>query len=124
MWFRIDLRSPETINEQIKRGIKESVLKGEVTDEELLPSIREMASILRVNPNTVARAYRELESEGIIIARQGLGYLLAKNREKIRESLLESLQEEFRKYLIRFKRLGISLEEILEVVRLSWQKMK
>jgi len=124
MWFRIDLRSPETINEQIKRGIKESVLKGEVTDEELLPSIREMASILRVNPNTVARAYRELESEGIIIARQGLGYLLAKNREKIRESLLESLQEEFRKYLIRFKRLGISLEEIQEVVRLSWQKMK
>jgi len=124
MWFRIDLRSPETINEQIKRGIKESVLKGEVTDEELLPSIREMASILRVNPNTVARAYRELESEGIIIARQGLGYLLAKNREKIRESLLESLQEEFRKYLIHFKRLGISLEEIQEVVRLSWQKMK
>lgn len=124
MWFRIDLRSQETINEQIKRGIKESILKGQINKDEMLPSIREMAEILQVNPNTVVRAYRELEAEGTIVARQGMGYLVVKGKEEIRSSTIESLQEQFRQPLTHLKRLGISLEEIQEVINSLWKKIK
>ncbi|MCD6545215.1 MAG: GntR family transcriptional regulator, partial [Thermotogae bacterium] len=62
MWFKIDLYSSLSLNEQIKMGIKESILKGKLREGDTLPSIRELASSLRVNPNTIVRAYKDLET--------------------------------------------------------------
>lgn len=123
MWFKIDMRSPETLNGQIKRGIQEAILRGEVKEDELLPSIREMATTLRVNPNTVARAYRELEAEGVIVARQGMGVLVVENKERIRAALVEAQQQDLRMPLARLKALGLGLKTVQEVIASLWNQL-
>ena len=121
MWFNIDLRSPMPIYAQIKRGIRDAILREKVKEGETLPSIREMASEIRVNPNTVARAYRELEMEGIIMARQGIGYIVLEGTDKIRESILENLEKQFKEPLRRLKKSGVELEELMEVIQKLWK---
>jgi len=96
VWFDIDIRSPLPIYDQIKRGVREEILKEKLREGDPLPSIREMASQIRVNPNTVARAYRELEMEGLIMARPGLGYIVVSDRDQVRDSVFESLSTELK----------------------------
>jgi GntR family transcriptional regulator len=124
MWFNINMRSPVPIYKQIKRNIYKLLLRGEIKDGEMLPSIRDLASSIRVNPNTVARSYREMESEGIVVARQGLGYIIITNRNQIRKIILEELKKDLSDYLIRYQKLGVTLDEILEVIKTLWKENK
>jgi len=71
--IRIDLTAPEPISAQILRQVKESVAAGRLSAGDRLPSVRELARALRVNPNTVVRAYDALERDGVIVRRQGAG---------------------------------------------------
>jgi GntR family transcriptional regulator len=123
VWFDIDIRSSLPIYDQIKRGVREEILKERLKEGDTLPSIREMASQIRVNPNTVARAYRELEMEGIIMARQGLGYIVVSNRDQVRDSVFDNLSAELREPLLRMKKSGISLERLLEVIEKIWKEI-
>ena len=122
MWFNIDLRSPMPIYDQIKRGIRDAILKEKIKEGETLPSIREMASEIRVNPNTVARAYRELEMEGIIMARQGIGYIVLEGTDSVRETILQNLEKQFREPLIRLRKSGVKLTELMEVIQKLWNE--
>ncbi|TYB86624.1 MAG: GntR family transcriptional regulator [Kosmotoga sp.] len=124
MWFNINMRSPVPIYKQIKRNIYKLLLRGEIKDGEMLPSIRDLASSIRVNPNTVARSYREMESEGIVVARQGLGYMIITNRNQIRKIILEELKKDLSDYLIRYQKLGVTLDEVLEVIKTLWKENK
>jgi GntR family transcriptional regulator len=124
MWFNINMRSPVPIYKQIKRNIYKSLLRGEIKDGEMLPSIRDLASSIRVNPNTVAKAYREMESEGIVVARQGLGYIIITDRNQIKKIILEELKKDLSDYLIRYQKLGVTLEEVLEVIKTLWKENK
>jgi GntR family transcriptional regulator len=124
MWFNINMRSPVPIYKQIKRNIYKLLLRGEIKDGEMLPSIRDLASSIRVNPNTVARSYREMESEGIVVARQGLGYIIITNRNQIRKIILEELKKDLSDYLIRYQKLGVTLDEVLEVIKTLWKENK
>ncbi|HNR79726.1 MAG TPA: GntR family transcriptional regulator [Mesotoga infera] len=121
MWLDIDMRSPVPIYDQIKRGVREEIIKGKLKEGDTLPSIREMASQIRVNPNTVARAYRELEMEGTIMARQGLGYIVVSDGEKVRDSMFDTLSEELKEPILRLKKSGISLDKLLEVIENIWK---
>jgi len=122
MWFKIDLYSSLSLNEQIKIGIKESILKGKLREGDTLPSIRELASSLRVNPNTIVRAYKDLETEGIVIAKQGIGYMVLKGKAEIRRIVLKDLEKKFSEEIFRFKKIGFKLDEILEVIKNIWEK--
>ncbi len=121
MWLDIDMRSPSPIYDQIKRGVREEIIKGKLKEGDTLPSIREMASQIRVNPNTVARAYRELEMEGTIMARQGLGSIVVSDGEKVRDSVFDNLSEELKEPILRLKKSGISLDKLLEVIENIWK---
>ena len=121
MWLNIDLRSPSPIYDQIKRGVREEIMKGNLNEEDTLPSIRELASQIRVNPNTVARAYRELEMEGTIMARQGMGYIVVSNEEQVRDSVFDNLSGELREPILRLKKSGIPFEKLLEVIKEIWK---
>jgi len=124
VWFNVDLRSRTPIYEQIKRGIREAILRGKLNEGDTLPSIRDMASSIRVNPNTVARAYRELEMEGIVMAHQGVGYIVIKDKEGIKEFMLEDLKKDFREIVSKSRRAGFSLDEIVEVISKLWNEKK
>ena len=69
----LNYRDSRPIYEQIKDGIKHLIIEGAIPHDEKLPSVRELASSLSINPNTIQRAYRELEQEGIIYSVPGRG---------------------------------------------------
>ena len=73
MFDHIDPRSPTPLYAQIATRIKVAIAAGELVHGEALPSVRSLASRLRINPATVLQAYRDLELEGLVITRHGAG---------------------------------------------------
>ena len=73
MLLRIQPLSPEPIFEQVVFQVKTAVARGELASGDKLPSVRELAKQLTINPNTVARAYEALEAQGVVVRRQGSG---------------------------------------------------
>ena len=104
---------------QIADAICERILTGTWPEGERIPSVRECGISLEVNPNTVARSYDELSTEGIIHNKRGIGYFVspgARNviRDKQREGFISGdLKEVFRK----MESIGISIEDITSLYR-------
>jgi GntR family transcriptional regulator len=73
MFLRVDLASPEPLFEQIAFAVKDQVARGDLAPGDRLPSVRELAQELSINPNTVVRAYEALERDGVVNRRQGAG---------------------------------------------------
>jgi GntR family transcriptional regulator len=71
--IRLDPRSTEPLFEQVVFAVKTAVAKGTAAPGERLPSVRELARELAINPNTVVRAYEALERDGVVVRRQGSG---------------------------------------------------
>jgi len=71
--FSVNYKDPRPIYEQIKSGLRRMMTEGQLPAGERLPSVRELAVNLAINPNTIQRAYRELEAEGVIVSVQGKG---------------------------------------------------
>ena len=76
--INLDYKSGLSLHEQIAEGIRQHIINGIMKSEEQLPSVRELAISLTVNPNTVQRAYKQLELEGFIYSIKGKGNFVAK----------------------------------------------
>lgn len=113
--------SKEPIYEQIKRQIKESILKGELKEHELLPSIRQLAHDLQVSVITTKRAYDDLEREGFIVSVVGKGSFVAgQNQELLREMRLRWVEERLSEVVAESKALNVTLDELTEMLRLLY----
>lgn len=108
MWFDVDPRSSVAIYRQLVAGVKEAVARGVLETGEKLPSVRELAAQVTINPNTIAKAYQELEREGIIETLRGRGTFVAackqqtnlEEKEKAIKAMLEKILVEA--YYLRF----------------------
>ena len=114
MNLELDFRSGIPIYLQVVERIKERLAAGQLQPGDQLPTVRSLALELRVNFNTIARAYRIMDESGIISTQQGRGtYILELPTPEVAESIrLEALQELTRRYLADAKRLGASPEEL------------
>ncbi len=127
MNLEIDFRSGIPIYLQMVERIKERIAAGRLTPGDQLPTVRSLALELRVNFNTVARAYRILDEVGIISTQQGRGtYVMnippPEVSEKIRQKALKALT---RRYLADAERLGASPEELNQILKdqvTHWQQ--
>ncbi len=117
MNIQIDLRSDVPITNQIVEQIQHQLATGHLAPGDQLPTVRALALDLRVNFNTVARAYRILDEAGIISTQQGRGtFILEQPPPNISNRLKrESLQALARRYLVEAKRLGFSREQSLQI---------
>ena len=79
--IQLNYRDSKPIYEQIKDGLKRLVITGAIATDEKLPSVRELASQLAINPNTIAKAFRELEQEGYIYTITGRGRFAADRKD-------------------------------------------
>lgn len=114
--LRIDPRSSTPIYEQIELGIKELILKGALKMGEKLPSVRELASILMINPNTISKAYGELEREGIIETLRGKGTFITSNYEgKGDHKKMDHISNELKKIILEASYGGVSKEEFIRL---------
>lgn len=85
MLLRIDPLSPDPIFEQVVFQVKTSVARGDLASGDKLPSVRELAKDLAINPNTVARAYQALEGQGVIVRKQGSGCFVTGETSALRK---------------------------------------
>ena len=111
----LNYRDARPIYEQVRDGLRRLIVSGAIADGEKLPSVRALASQLAINPNTIQRAYHELESEGYIVSVPGKGSFCAQfspQSDPRREELLARLEETVRE----LRWLGVSEEEIIEKI--------
>lgn len=100
LWFKIDYHSGQAVYQQILDNFKSEIISGNLKANNPVPSIRELARMLNVNPNTVARAYRELENEGLIYSRTGIGsFIAAEDQHTLEEKALEALYPDLKKVI-------------------------
>lgn len=118
MFDQIDPRSPTPLYAQIAARLKLAVAAGELRPGEALPSVRQLAARLRVNPATVVQAYRDLEGEGFVEMRQGAGTFVrevAPDRRAAERASQAVLL--VRHMLQQAGQLGVSTRELAEAIR-------
>ena len=119
MRILISNASPDPIYEQIVKQVRAQVLNGELIEGDLLPSIRRLAQDLQISVITTKRAYEELEREGFINTVGGKGtFVAAQNPEFLREKRMKAVEEKLAAAVIEARQLGVSLEQLLEMLRL------
>ena len=115
MFITIDPSSGLPIYVQIVNQIKTGIAMGRLMPEDPLPSVRQLAVDLAVNPNTVARAYLDLEIEGVIYKRQGAGtFVSSQGVEMSKAARRRVLTELLEKALVEGVNLGLSEQELRE----------
>lgn len=119
--FTIDLTSRTPIYEQIYFKIIELVIKGSLKENDQIPSVRNFAKESGINPNTVAKAYQELERNGIIYSLTGRGSFIAKiDREIIKEFILSDFDSSVRKAITN----GVEEDELKERINSIYNDIK
>lgn len=114
--IKVDPRSSTPIYEQIELGIKELIMKGALKHGEKLPSVRELASILTINPNTISKAYGELEREGIIETLRGKGTFVSENIEgRVDKKRMEEISGSLKKIILEASYSGITKEDFIDL---------
>ena len=111
----LNYRDSRPIYEQIKDGLRKLIVTGALAAGEKLPSVRSLATQLSINPNTIQRAYNELENEGYIYSVPGKGSFAAGNAgadESRRKELMEKLQE----LAAELRYLGTSTQELTALI--------
>ena len=111
----LNYRDSRPIYEQIKDGLRKLIVTGALGTGEKLPSVRALATQLSINPNTIQRAYNELEIEGYIYSVPGKGSFAAGNTGAD-DSRRKELTEKLREIAAELKYLGVSREELAALV--------
>lgn len=114
MFITIDEKDRRPIYQQVADEIKELIARGELAKGTPLPPVRQVAANLGVNLNTIATAYRELQREGFITVRHGVGAVVTST--KVSNNEQEELRRPLRSALTQLVLAGLSSTEILEIV--------
>jgi len=115
-------RSGIPIYEQIKEQIKTAIFAEELVEDELLPSIRQLARDLKVSVITTTRAYADLEQEGFVVSVQGKGcYVLPRNKELATENAWHKIEEGLSAAISAARADGITKDDVTQRLDLLWE---
>ncbi|ACL76932.1 GntR family transcriptional regulator [Ruminiclostridium cellulolyticum] len=120
--IQLDFKDPRPLYEQIKDKIKELVINGAVEPDDKILSVRELAQTLTINPNTIQKAYKDLEAEGIIYSVKGKGNFIApldkSSVDSKRKELLLSIQKTVEELIF----LHTPQQEVIDVIQNTYKK--
>ena len=117
MFLNINPSNGIAIYDQVVRQVKFAVAQGAVKPGNLVPSVREMARDLAINPNTVARAYQQLQADGVLEQVRGMGLEVAANAVKQCKGERQKLiQDRVRQSLVEAKQSGLGEDELRQLV--------
>ena len=115
MQFRIDNASDRPVYQQIMDQIKRDIALGRLIKNEKLPTVRQLAGQIAINPNTIAKAYRQLEQEGIIVTKAGAGAFVANLDSNLSRSVRKKLiTEELELIAVDAYHMQIDSQTLLE----------
>ncbi|NLK73151.1 MAG: GntR family transcriptional regulator [Clostridiales bacterium] len=116
--------SQEPIYEQIVRQIKNLIMRGDLVENELLPSIRNLAKELQISVITTKRAYEELERDGYIYSVPGKGsYIAAQNKELLKEMRIKIVEGKLIEAIEAAKSIELTLDELYEMLKLFYEEV-
>ncbi|MDD2397028.1 MAG: GntR family transcriptional regulator [Tissierellia bacterium] len=113
--IRIDNDNPKAIYEQIYDEVIRLIFTKSLKPDEKLPSVRELASMIRINPNTIQKAYKYLEENNYIYTVKGIGNFV-KDADELRNLHIKNMKDELYKVIKSLKELGLRDDKILEIV--------
>ena len=119
--YTIDVRSRVPIYEQLKQNIIKLISTGILAADEQLPGVRSLARELGINPNTVQKAYSELESEGFIYQAAGRGSFVSQSMDTAK-ALNEKKLFDLYVAICEARKMGIKKEEILTKVKMAYEE--
>ncbi|PMC36710.1 GntR family transcriptional regulator [Bacillus sp. UMB0899] len=122
--FQLDVRSRKPIYEQLVDKIKELIIHRILKPDEQLPSVRVLSSQLTVNPNTIQRAYRELENQGYLYSIKGKGNFVAAIEFMTNEQKLGDLKIDIQKLIAEAIYLGLTKEDLYVLFDEAHQQTK
>jgi GntR family transcriptional regulator len=123
--FHVNPSSGVPIYVQIETQVKNAVAAGALKRDQPMPSVRKLAADLGINPNTVARAYQELEREGVISTVPGGGtYVAGRTPRFLKSERLRRLQPYARQIAVEGMQLGLSQEEIVKAVQEELERLE
>lgn len=114
--INIDYKDRKPIYEQLVDNIKALVIKGVLQRDDQLPSVRQLANDLAINPNTIQKAYTELERQGITYSLKGRGCFIASNIDMLRDDRREQLFNELAQTVQGLLALAVTCVEIQKQV--------
>lgn len=121
--IEIDVRSRVPIYEQIINSVKHLSLNGVLRADEKLPSVRELSQQMTINPNTVQKAYQELERQGIIYVKRGQGSFINPTIKAInKEVSMEKIREMLKQVVLEGMYLDIDKDELVKIVSETYDK--
>ena len=106
---------------QILLFIKRGIIAGSITDGDELPSRRVLSALLGVNPNTVQKAYKMLEDEGLIQSRSGAKSCAVVDEQVVKRIRTELLEQDVKGIVKAMKQMGLSKEEAVELITTYWE---
>ncbi len=107
------------IYEQIKEQIKAQILSGELCENEMLPSLRQLAKDLKISVLTTTRAYSELDEEGYITSRHGKGFfVMPSGSDLLREQLIKEVESNLNNAIMAARRASMTGEELIKLLKL------
>ena len=116
----LKLNEESPIYMQIVRFVKIKMVNRQVRDGDELPSRRVLSAVLEVNPNTIQKAYRLMEEEGILVSFAGSKSLLQFDEGLVDKYRKELLVMEAEKYIQEVKKMGLTAEEAMELIKTNW----
>ncbi len=118
MFIALSPGHPDPMYKQVADQIKDAIASGDLAPNDRLPSVRELSEALKVSAITIKRAYFDLEAEGYILTRAGLGSFVASvERDAMRRRKLDDLRGELARIVSTAARFGITVDDIVELAR-------
>ena len=117
----VDLRDRKQLYEQLVDNIKNLILIGELKADDKLPSVRSLARELGINPNTIQKAYSELERCGVILTLPGRGSIVIAQMDELKREQLSTLTETLTQLANEAKTAGITEEEFLKAAQTAYK---
>ncbi|ACB84322.1 GntR family transcriptional regulator [Natranaerobius thermophilus] len=114
--IQLDLTDGRPLYEQIKEKIKFLIIRGVLKPDEKVPSVRELAQTLTINPNTIQKAYKDLETEGFIYSVRGRGSFVANLENVTNFKRKDDLLKELNKIVLELKYLDVTKNELVAVI--------
>ncbi|WP_071459621.1 GntR family transcriptional regulator [Bacillus massilinigeriensis] len=114
--FELDLRSRKPIYEQLVDKLKELIINEVFKPDEQLPSVRALAQDLTINPNTIQKAYRELENQGFIYSLKGKGNFVSQNNGVMDTQKIDLVLNELEKLIQEAFYLGVKPSDLIAVI--------
>jgi len=118
----VDLRDRKQLYEQLTDNVKKLILTGELKPDDKLPSVRSLAKELGINPNTIQKAYSELERTGIIMTLPGRGSIVLADRSILRSDQMEELTARFFAIATECANTGVTESEFINAAQTAWKR--